>query len=143
MPTVVRAQGGGEWDAALSRRAAKRRESTKEDADVKGSGSTSRRASAGAGDATRRRRSKGKKEAAPPLFPIRPPSPKRVQRAKCEGSGLGLNLGLNTGGGALQRANKMVRGAMEGARAWGWRGWFVAAVVVGVVGIGAYLGRRV
>lgn len=162
MPTVARAQGGAEWEAALSRRIAKRRElgvrSDGTASEMTGTvasrtGTASRRASGGASGAepARRRRSKGKKEAPPPLFPIRPPSPSSGRRGT--GCGDTSGLGLGTGSGSVARISKMVRAFTDGVYAsvmsagksgtGRWKGWVVAALVVGVVGLGVYLGRDV
>jgi hypothetical protein len=97
MPTVARAQGGGEWEATLSRRLAQRRgshqggvgASAEPDVSVAGAGlgnatgqgagmdvsGNKRPVSRQSSNDTRRRRSRGKKENVEPLFPPRPTSP--------------------------------------------------------------------
>jgi hypothetical protein len=62
MPTVARAQGGGEWEANLSRRIAKRRESDEFVRGIRARGRGRRRSS-------NMRRDKDKKASCAPLFP--------------------------------------------------------------------------
>lgn len=143
MPTVVRAQGGGEWEAGLSRRVAKRRESGA--AII--AGAASGKAAEERGGA-RRRRSKGMKDApagstsrstadAPPLFP---PVARRSRGSESEsgpispgGSISGSSL-INLGLGAkdlLERAFGPLRDGMRG-----WKRVLVVATIVGVMGWG-------
>ena len=126
MPTVARAQGGGEWEATLSRRLAQRR-----DSQVPQVRPGSRRSSND--NERKRRRSQGKKEGVEPLFPPRAASPAATRRVnKGKGSCGPPEVGLGIG--------SLVISTFKGMGKWtrGWRGAVLAAVVVGVVGLRLY-----
>lgn len=149
MPTVARAQGGGEWEAGLSRRIAKRRET--DTAAASGSGRTSSTkvsptASGAAGSApARRRRSKGNKDASAstagaagtgrsgdPHEPLFPPSSSAAARHRSSSTTRGL--------GVTELLSKTFAPIKKGLQ--GWRGMLVFAAVVGVVGFGWWIGKR-
>ncbi|WVR07407.1 hypothetical protein IAU60_004448 [Kwoniella sp. DSM 27419] len=140
MPTVARAQGGGEWEATLSRRVAQRRESEtwrERDKDQGRSGGVQR----GSGHRVRgrRRRSlersldrieKEREKDARPLFP--------------SSSGHG-HAHRSTGGVGLG-VSKLIENTFKGMGQWrwtrGWRGVVVIAAVVVAVGTGYWFNRH-
>ncbi|KAK6910595.1 hypothetical protein I203_104627 [Kwoniella mangroviensis CBS 8507] len=132
MPTVARAQGGGEWEATLSRRVAQRRESD--------SSRCIRDKSIGMGTSNlrgkgRRKRSLEKipkvvekeKDCLPPLFP-------RKSTSKSKGvsdKGLGVN--------DMVEKTFFLRSVKKWTR--GWRGLLVVGLVV-AVGYGCWISKK-
>lgn len=110
MPTVARAQGGGEWEANLSRRMAKRRESDDFVRGIRARGRGRRRSST-------MRRDKDKKASCAPLFPKIPGTGSKGQLH---------SLGLRE---LVEKTFAPVRGLL-GKR--GWTGVVLVAVAVAV-----------
>lgn len=93
MPTVARAQGGGEWEANLSRRVAQRRESEGRSVGLSGLGSGRGKGSTFKARPRRRRRSLEKAEqekACQSLFPKIPSSTSSYSQGKHRVSSLGI-----------------------------------------------------
>ncbi|WVW85756.1 hypothetical protein I302_107794 [Kwoniella bestiolae CBS 10118] len=121
MPTVARAQGGGEWEATLSRRVAQRRESDsgrdKSTVSLRGRGTS------------RRRRSLEKIKDCSPLPPLFPRN-KKGKGVSVSDKGLGVN----------ELVDKTF---MRSVKKWtrGWRGLLVVGLVV-AVGWGCWVSRK-
>ncbi|WWC93663.1 hypothetical protein V866_000498 [Kwoniella sp. B9012] len=132
MPTVARAQGGGEWEATLSRRVAQRRESDssryiRDKSISMGTGNLRGKA--------RRKRSLEKipkvnekeKDCLPPLFPRKPKSTSKGVSDK----GLGVN--------EMVEKTFILRSVKKWSR--GWRGLLVVGIVV-AVGWGCWISKK-
>ncbi|WWC63170.1 uncharacterized protein I303_105770 [Kwoniella dejecticola CBS 10117] len=163
MPTVARAQGGGEWEATLSRRVAQRRESDsirererdRSSTSIRGSTSTTATGSGNggksAGGRIRRKRSSDKIKKLgdkdremneggnkhPSLFPTYSPASRRNANLKKGGGGVG-----EKGLGIEELMNKTF---VKGVRRWtrGWRGLLVVGLVVAVgCGCGWWISQK-
>ncbi|WWD18965.1 hypothetical protein CI109_103422 [Kwoniella shandongensis] len=153
MPTVARAQGGGEWEATLSRRIAQRRES-----ETRGDRSSGNNGVSGRGKRRRSFGERGGKEAMSsstkyhhhhqPLSPSHPHPRKERSGSSRDclpplfptSSGSGNNVssvGLGLGGLIEKTFGKSVQQWRKN-----WKGVAVACAVVVVVGWGCWVGSR-
>lgn len=131
MPTVARAQGGGEWEANLSRRVAQRRESEGRSVGLSGLGSGRGKGSTFKARPRRRRRSLEKAEqekACQSLFPKIPSSTSSYSQGKPRGNSLGI-------GWLVEKTFGIGVESVKGMQTWWakkgvWKWGVVAAVVV-------------
>ncbi|WWC90822.1 uncharacterized protein L201_005759 [Kwoniella dendrophila CBS 6074] len=147
MPTVARAQGGGEWEATLSRRVAQRRESdTLRDRSLTSLRGSKTSTSSGYGHRPRKRKSLdklenssqrefSKKDCFSPLFPKHNKlnnykSNKSASASSINEKGLGMN-------------ELMEKTFFKSVRKWtkGWRGLLVVGLVV-AVGWGCWISKK-
>lgn len=121
MPTVARAQGGGEWEANLSRRLAKRKQSTGVATSGLGDGpraqaKSRRRSTVSKQKVAKQKERESEKQTCGPLFPLSTP------REPASGSSVGLGI------------SELVEKTFGGLRRrWKW-GLVAAAAVALVVG---------